>query len=78
LFGVDKTSDRNRQSLELIIGALGSCEATSGENTKQFYRNQRVEWSRKIDNYLRMQEGQDPTDFETSSIVEEELRVEVD
>ena len=78
LFGHPNTGDRNRQSLELIIGALGSCEATSGENTKQFYRNQRVEWSRKIDNYLRMQEGQDPTDFETSSIVEEELRVEVD
>jgi len=78
LFGVDKTSDRNRQSLELIIGALGSCEASSGENTKQFYRNQRVEWSRKIDNYLRMQEGRDPTDFEVSSTIEEELKVGIE
>ena len=76
LFGHPKTSDRTRQSLELVIGALGTCEAVSAPNTKQFYRNQRIEWSKKIDNYLRLQEGEDPTNFEDDLLVEEELQIE--
>lgn len=54
------TTNRMRTALELLLFTMGSCELDSEGDREMFYKNERTEWTRRLDTYLQLLDRREP------------------
>jgi hypothetical protein len=49
-----------RTALELLLFSMGSCELESEDDREMFYKNERSEWTKRLDTYLQLLDRREP------------------
>lgn len=62
VYNTPSTTNRMKTALELLLFSMGSCELESEDDREIFYKNERSEWTKRLDTYLQLLDRREPVD----------------